>query len=570
MTSKHNIGGIIHQYQKYDPRTFPSPTQPPPDLVGPAMEHMMMFGSTGRLTDEELARAVRLDPGQFRNLGPSVEMLIAILRERQQKILQKYEIRSVQELARQAYLAAALAVTPPEKFGKRFRKAITEEQIYDLERLWFAIGNDQSKLAKDVLQTTHRLSEKYLVDELASKYDFSGRDGMTVPQAIEIKDELEQLDELIKQLEEARETAQIGIVDMEALESMVEEGQADDLKDLQKAITDYVREMAEQQGLENKDGRFAMTPKAYRIFQGKLLGEIFSNLQASRSGRHACQVTGEGAVELQQTQPYQFGDSITQMDIPQSFLNAMVRQGGPLPGPIPIRLKSDDIEVHQTRNHPQCATVVIMDMSGSMRYDGQYIHVKRMAYAIDGLIRTDYPGDYLGFVEMYSFGKIRTQSEIAELMPKPVTITDPVVQLAYDMSDENISEHQVHPHFTNIQHSLHQARRLLSARDTPNRQIILITDGLPTAHYQKEKLFLLYPPHPLTEAATMREGMLCRQEGITINLFLIPSWSQSEEDVQFAYRLAKSTKGRVFFTAGKDLDRFVVWDYVNQRRSIIS
>jgi uncharacterized protein with von Willebrand factor type A (vWA) domain len=111
---------------------------------------------------------------------------------------------------------------------------------------------------------------------------------------------------------------------------------------------------------------------------------------------------------------------------------------------------------------------------------------------------------------------------------------------------------------------------LLSARDTPNRQIILITDGLPTAHYQKEKLFLLYPPHPLTEAATMREGMLCRQEGITINLFLIPSWSQSEEDVQFAYRLAKSTKGRVFFTAGKDLDRFVVWDYVNQRRSIIS
>ena len=205
-----------------------------------------------------------------------------------------------------------------------------------------------------------------------------------------------------------------------------------------------------------------------------------------------------------------------------------------------------------------------------MRYDGQYINVKRMAYAIDGLIRSEYPGDFLGFVEMYSFGKIRTQSEIAELMPKPVTITDPFVQLAYDMSNEDISEHMVHPHFTNIQHSLQQARRLLSVQDTPNRQIILITDGLPTAHFQEEKLFLLYPPHPLTEEATMREGLLCKRENITINMFLIPSWSQSEEDIQFAYRLAESTTGRVFFTSGKDLDRFVVWDYVNRRRTIIS
>ena len=100
--------------------------------------------------------------------------------------------------------------------------------------------------------------------------------------------------------------------------------------------------------------------------------------------------------------------------------------------------------------------------------------------------------------------------------------------------------------------------------------IIVITDGLPTAHFQEEKLFLLYPPHPLTEEATMREGLLCKRENITINMFLIPSWSQSEEDIQFAYRLAESTTGRVFFTSGKDLDRFVVWDYVNRRRTIIS
>ena len=81
---------------------------------------------------------------------------------------------------------------------------------------------------------------------------------------------------------------------------------------------------------------------------------------------------------------------------------------------------------------------------------------------------------------------------------------------------------------------------------------------------------MLYPPHPLTEEATMREAMLCQRDHITINLFLVPSWSQSEEDIRFAYRMAESTRGRVFFTSGNDLDRYVVWDYVNRRREVVA
>ena len=137
------------------------------------------------------------------------------------------------------------------------------------------------------------------------------------------------------------------------------------------------------------------------------------------------------------------------------------------------------------------------------------------------------------------------------------------------MSDEENVESLIHPHFTNVQHGLQLARQQLAVQDTPNRQIVLITDGLPTAHFEEQMLFLLYPPHPLTEEATMREGMLCAREGITINIFLVPSWSQTEEDIRFAYRLAESTRGRVFFTSGNDLDRFVVWDYQSNRRDII-
>ena len=99
--------------------------------------------------------------------------------------------------------------------------------------------------------------------------------------------------------------------------------------------------------------------------------------------------------------------------------------------------------------------------------------------------------------------------------------------------------------------------------------MIIITDGLPTAHFEGSHLYLLYPPDPRTEQATMREALLCAKENITINIFLLQSWNQSEEDVRFAYRLAQSTKGRVVFTAGSQLDRFVIWDYVKQKKSII-
>ena len=254
------------------------------------------------------------------------------------------------------------------------------------------------------------------------------------------------------------------------------------------------------------------------------------------------------------------------MDIPQTLVNAMLRNGARLP----IRMAPEDIEIHRTRNNPKCATVVIMDMSGSMRYDGQYMNVKRMALALDGLIRSEYPGDFLRFIEMYTFGRIRKSGEIAEIMPKPVTIHDPWVRLKVDMSKDDVSEYQVHPHFTNIQRSLHMARQLLATQETTNRNIILITDGLPTAHFEGEWLYMLYPPDPRTELATMREGILCKRDNITINMFLVPSWSQSEEDIRFAQRLAESTTGRVFFTAGGDLDRYVVWDYVSRKRHIVS
>lgn len=566
MSSSDDQGGIIHTYQKYDPVNIPGPSLPQADLVTPAFEHLLYYGNTRRLTPEELARAVRLDPSMIKGLGPSLDALRAILEERKRKILATYETDSAQEEARKRFHESARQVKPPSKLTRPYEEAVRDEQLHDLERIWYATGDERSPFAKQVLRLVGMLGEKYLVDELAAKYAFTGKTELSVPRALEVKEELELIDKLLKQLEEAAKNAQIGLIDMDELAQFIEPGDLEQLQALREQIENYVREMARQQGLEEGKRGFELSPKAYRLFQSKLLERIFDALEASRSGKHQGPIMGDGATEMQQTRPYEFGDSVAHMDIPASMVNAMLRAGNELP----VRMKPEDIEIHRTRNNPKCATAVLLDMSGSMRYDNQYVNVKRMGLALEGLIHKEYPGDFLQFIELYTFAKPRHVSEIAGLMYKPVTIYSSVVHQRYDMSDPEILEIQVPPHFTNIQHGLQQARKYLTNQDTPNRQIILITDGLPTAHFEGSHLVLLYPPGRSTEEYTMREAHLCARAGITINIFLLSTWNQTHEDVQFAYRMAESTKGRVFFTAGQDLDRYVVWDYLARRRQIIA
>ncbi|MGI9013915.1 MAG: hypothetical protein ACR2GY_06650 [Phycisphaerales bacterium] len=568
------LGGVIHTYQKYDPTRFPPPSQPPPDLVSPMFEHMMFYGNGGRpLSDEELANAVRIDPSQIAGLGPSIDALLAMLEERKRRILERYETETVQDVAARAYAQQSASMRPPASMQQWFGRVVREGQVEDIDEMWYVQDDQQSRFAQDLLHLKERLSERYEIEELASSYAFTGNESLSVDEAIAIKDELQQIDALLKQLREARKNARVGLIDMEALQKFAQPGELNQLRELRERIAEYVRQMAEMQGLERSSRGYELTPKAYRIFQGTLLERIFAELQATRSGRHTGPIEGEGAVELPSTKPYEFGDSIANMDIPQSLINAMIRQASnphaSSSAEQPLRLRSDDIEIHRTRNSPKCATTVILDMSGSMRHDGQYINAKRMAIALDGLIRREYPGDFLRFIEMYSFARLVPFAELINLMPRPVTVRSSVVRLRVDMSSGDVLEVQVPPHFTNIQRSLQLSRRLLAAQDSVNRQVVLITDGLPTAHFEGEHLYLLYPPDPRTEEATMREARLCQRAGIVINVFLLPNWWQSEEDVQFAHRMAEETGGRVFFTAGSDLDRFVIWDYVTRKRSVI-
>jgi hypothetical protein len=331
MNTRENLGGIIHTYQKYDPVHFPSPTQPPPDLASPAMEHLLFYGSMRNLTPEELARAVEIDPTQIKGLGPSLDAIKELLEERKRKILATYETGKVQEKARKHFHESAAQVKPPKKLNERFQEAVKQEQLRDLENLFYAVGDDRDAFAKSIVHLSEKLGEVYLVDELAAKYEFTGSQSMTVPKALEIKEELELIDKLLQQIEQAKKTGQIGIINLEELSEFADAGKLDDLRALQQQINDYLREEAERQGITRDRKGFQLAPKAFRLFQSRILSAIFDQLKDSRSGRHPEGVMGEGATELQRTKDYEFGDSVSHMDIPTTLVNAMLRQGARLP-----------------------------------------------------------------------------------------------------------------------------------------------------------------------------------------------------------------------------------------------
>lgn len=573
-SSPQPLGGAFHTYLGFDAVRFGSarPADPGNAARG-AFEHLLAMGSMRRFTDQELADAVRIDPSQIQGLGPSIEALIELLEARKAKILATYDPAPAAELAAQAFRAAAARALPRDgsDLHRRIARAAEQGQLRDLERLWYRLP-EGSAAQRALTVALERLRERYQVDAMRSRHAFTGREAIGVDRAIEVGEELDEIDRLLEQLRQALKEAKPAIVDLDALSRFAPQEQVDSMRDAQRRVNELLARLAEEAGLaRTPEGGWKVSPKAMRLYQRGLLATIFGDLQAARSGRHDGVTSADGAVELPATRPYEFGDSPSAMDLTQSMVNAMVREAGegPRQPGRPVRLRGEDMVVHRTRQQPKCATAVIMDMSGSMRHGGQYVQAKRMALALDGLIRTEYPGDFLQFIEMYTVARLRAPGEVASVMPKPVTIHDPVVRLRADMADPGITEMDLPLHFTNIQRALQLARQWLGGRPTPNRQVMLITDGLPTAHFEGSDLYMLYPPDPRTERETIREATRCAEAGITINVFLLPSWSQTEDDVQFAHRMAEGTGGRVFFVAGKELDRFVVWDYVRRRRSIL-
>src|SRR5262252_3933314 len=346
---------------------------------------------------------------------------------------------------------------------------------------------------------------------------------------------VDSLDQLLEQM--AKQMGQ-----MQSLMQSLTPGQRQQLQEMMQSLfarderleaemAQLAKKLEEAGYLENKGGRLEMTARAIRKIADKALRDVFSHLKRDRFGRHAVSRRGAGGDRTDDAKRYEFGDPFL-LDLKETLMNAVERNGAGTP----VRLAPDDFEVWRTELSTQVSTVVLLDLSRSMLYNGCFVPAKKVALALQALIRGQFPRDSLHIVGFSLYAREFSPAELPQLSP----------------SGTNIG--------TNMHAAFMLARTLLGRQKGGNKQIIMITDGEPTAHMENGEAEFSYPPTRRTLQETLREVQRCTREGITINTFML---DRSEMLTAFVEQMARINRGRAFFATPERLGEYVLVDYVS-------
>ena len=372
------------------------------------------------------------------------------------------------------------------------------------------------------------------LDEMRRRYDFKGDDPLTLREAMQLMDELAQMEKLERQLRKAQDPASLEKVDPAEVERLLGEQAAEDLK----RLSELTKKLEEAGYLEQIGNRLELTARAIRKIADKALHDVFAHLKRDRFGRHVVDHRGGGGDRTDDAKRYEFGDPFL-LDLKETLMNAVERRGTGTP----VRLVPDDFEVFRTELLTQAATVVMLDLSRSMIYNGCFMPAKKVALALHALIRGQFPRDQLHIVGFSLYAREFSADQLPALGP----------------SDSAIG--------TNMQAGFVLARQLLSRRKCANKQIIMITDGEPTAHLEGAEAEFSYPPTPRTIHETLKEVQRCTRDGITINTFML---EQSDMLTAFVEQMTRINRGRAFFATPERLGEYVLVDYVSAKRKAIS
>lgn len=334
------------------------------------------------------------------------------------------------------------------------------------------------------------------------------------------------------------------------------------LDDLQDDDLPDVIELLKNEGFIEQDGegKWRVAPKGLRRIQEGALTELFQTFERDSLGKHDTAQKGTGNVRLDDSKPYVYGDSLANLNLHETLKNAMIRQGGGTP----IHLKAEDYVVYETEFQTRCATVVLIDMSGSMGRYGKYAMTKKVALALQAMVRARYAEDSLQMAGFYTYTNILNERELLNSAPKPVSLYDSRVHLRFDL--DNLPK-RVPQHFTNIHAGLRLARTMLSRSQAQNKQVIIITDGEPTAHLEGREIVLIYPPSEKTAAHTLAEARRCAAAGIRVSSFALIEDYFYLGLVNFVEELARVTKGVAAYCSADDLGKYVFDSFLGGRRS---
>jgi uncharacterized protein with von Willebrand factor type A (vWA) domain len=364
------------------------------------------------------------------------------------------------------------------------------------------------------------------------RYDFRGQDPMGLAQAASTLEELGDLDRLEQLLRGAAQPGALAEADIDRARELMGDEAARSLDEL----ANLTRLLQEAGLIDQREGRLELTPKGLRRIGRNALHDLFQKLARDRLGRHDLEQTGVGHERTYETKAYEFGDPFN-LQIEKTVRNALTRAGGGTP----VRLSPDDFEIERTEQVVSSATVLMLDLSLSMPMRDNFLAAKKVAMALHSLISTQFPRDYLGIVGF---------SEVARQI-KPQDLPEVSWDFVYG---------------TNMQHGFQISRRLL-ARQTGTKQIIMITDGEPTAHFEQgmAEPFFSYPPVKETVDATLREVVRCTRDNIRINTFMLDPTGHLRT---FVEKLTRLNKGRAFFTTPETLGDYVLVDFIEQKREM--
>jgi Ca-activated chloride channel homolog len=350
----------------------------------------------------------------------------------------------------------------------------------------------------------------------------------------------------------------------------------DELERLQDEHPDVV-DMLIKRGYVEKDreGKFLVTPKGMRRVENKALEELFDIRGRDKLGRHDTEHRGPGQVVHEESKPYEFGDPVSNLNMHETLKNALQRSAlgdqasaSGLPrrsarGNVSIDIDEDDLVVHDTEYQTACATVVLLDMSGSMTRYGKFAGAKRVAMALQALVRSRYQGDFLQVVGFYTYASPLSERQLLYSAPKPVSIYDPYVRLKIPLDNPPAF---VPEHFTNIHAGLQFARRVLHRQPAANKQIICITDGEPTAHVEGRNVMLIYPPAEKTAKMTLAEAKRCADEGIHVSSFALIEDYFYLGLVNFVEQMAHVTGGISATCNAADMGNMILTSFIGGRR----
>jgi uncharacterized protein with von Willebrand factor type A (vWA) domain len=420
---------------------------------------------------------------------------------------------------RMAAMQALLNSMTPEQRAQL--RALADELLADMDLRW------------EVDQLASNLAGAFPDMGWDQRYRFSGIDPLDLASAGDVFDRLGDLDRLENLLRGATSPGALAEVDTDRARELLGDDSAESLERLAE-----LARMLEQAGLiEHREGRHELTPRGIRRIGQNALSDLFRHLAKDRLGGHQQVRIGPGHERVFETRAYEFGDPFN-LHIERTIRNAIARIG---PG-TPVILSPDDFEVERTEHITRANTVLMLDLSLSMPMRDNFLAAKKVAMALHSLISSQFPRDYLGVV---GFSSVARELKPAELP-----------EVSWDFV-----------YGTNMQHGFQLSRQMLS-RQAGTKQIIMITDGEPTAHFEPgmSEPFFSYPPVRETIDATLREVVRCSRDGIRINTFMLDA---TEYLKAFIEKLTRLNQGRAFFTTPETLGDYVLVDFIEQRRALI-